>query len=96
VLVGDGMLELSPAPEAAANGDEPSTHPVRGGSTVSRPPGTRIAHTFRAGPGGLTLLAYGTRVANDIVYYPRSGKVFLRGVGLITKVEPLGYWDGED
>jgi uncharacterized cupin superfamily protein len=96
VLDGEGSLELTPAPRAAADGAEPSTHPVRAGSTVARPPGTGVAHSFRAGDDGLTLLAYGPREPNDIVYYPRSGKVSFRGVGLIARVEALDYWDGED
>ncbi len=53
---------------------------VRPGHVVSRPPGTGVAHAFRAGPRGLTYLAYGTREPNDIAYYPRSKKVFLRGI----------------
>ena len=73
-----------------------ATGSVRRGSVVSRPAGTRVAHAFRAGGSGLVLLAYGTREPNDIAYYPRSNKVFLRGVGLIARLEPLGYWDGED
>jgi uncharacterized cupin superfamily protein len=100
VLEGEGTLELVPAPAAGAYADspapEPSTHAVRAGSTVSRPPGSRIAHAFRAGEAGLTLLAYGTREPNDIAYYPRSGKVYVRGVGVIGRLEPLGYWEGED
>lgn len=72
-------------------------HPVREGSVVARPPGTGVAHAFRAAEAGLTLLMYGTRDPNDICFYPRSGKVFFRGVGLITRVgERLDYWDGED
>jgi uncharacterized cupin superfamily protein len=84
VLEGEGALSL---------GDE--EHAVRPGSVVGRPPGTRIPHSFRAGDDGLTYLAYGTREPNDIVYYPRSGKVSLRGVGVMGRIEPLGYWDGE-
>jgi uncharacterized cupin superfamily protein len=84
VLEGAGALSL---------GDE--EHAVRPGSVVGRPPGTRIPHSFRAGDDGLTYLAYGTREPNDIVYYPRSGKVSLRGVGVMGRIEPLGYWDGE-
>ena len=49
--------------------------PVRPGSVVSRPAGTGVAHTFRGGAGGITLLAYGTREPNDICFYPRSGKI---------------------
>ena len=50
---------------------------------------------FRAGDRGLTLLAYGTRDPNDIVYYPRSNKVSLRGAGVIARLEHVDYWDGE-
>jgi uncharacterized cupin superfamily protein len=98
VLDGDGTLELTPAPQASRlYGAEatPEAHPVRAGSVVSRPPGTRIAHAFRAGPGGMTCLAYGTREPNDMAYYPRSNKIFFRGLGLIARLESLEYDDGE-
>lgn len=93
ILEGGGTLELIPAPR----GDEPEQRevPVRAGHVVSRPAGTRTAHAFRAGPDGLTLLAYGTRDPNDVAYYPRSNKVYFRGVGLMGRVQPLDYWDGE-
>jgi uncharacterized cupin superfamily protein len=84
VLDGDGTLLL---------GDE--EHAVRPGSVVARPPGTGVAHSFRAGDDGLTLLAFGTREPNDIVYYPRSGKVSLRGIKAMFRVERLSYFDGE-
>ena len=84
VLAGEGTLLL---------GDE--EHAVRPGSVVGRPPGTRVPHAFRAGDADLVYLAYGTREPNDIAYYPRSGKVNLRGVGVMGRIEPLGYWDGE-
>lgn len=84
VLDGEGALLLG--------GDE---HPVEAGSVIARPPGTRISHALRAGDGGLTYLAYGTREANDIAYYPRSRKVYFRGIGLMTRLEHLDYWDGE-
>ncbi len=85
VLDGDGELRL---------GDE--THAVRAGSIVARPAGTGVAHSFRAGDGGLALLAYGQRKPDDACYYPRSHKVALRGLGVRFRVEPLGYWDGEE
>ena len=84
VLDGEGTLLL---------GDE--EHSVGPGNVVGRPPGTRVAHAFRAGANDLVYLAYGTREPNDIAYYPRSGKVSLRGVGVLGRIEPLGYWDGE-
>ena len=70
-------------------------HGVARGSIVARPAGTGIAHAFQGGAEGLELLAYGSRRPNDITYYPRSGKVFLRGIGLIGRIERLEYWDGE-
>jgi uncharacterized cupin superfamily protein len=71
-------------------------YPVRRGHVLGRPAGTGIAHTFRAGDGGFTYLAYGTREPNDIAYYPSSNKVSLRGVGVIARLERLDYWDGEE
>jgi uncharacterized cupin superfamily protein len=70
-------------------------HPVRPGCVVARPAATRIAHAFRAGEGGLTLLAYGTRDDADVAYYPRSNKLNFRGVGVIGRIERLDYWEGE-
>ena len=62
---------------------------------MSRPAGTRVAHCLRSGDQGLTYLAYGTRDPNDVCYYPRSNKIFWRGLGLIARLEPLDYFDGE-
>jgi uncharacterized cupin superfamily protein len=84
VLDGTGTLLL---------GDE--EHPVRAGSVVARPPGTGVPHAFRAGEGPLTVLAFGTREPNDIVFFPRSGKVGLRGVKVRFNVAQVEYWDGE-
>ena len=93
VLDGEGTLELWPH---LRFGGEHEEHPVRRGSVVARPAGTGRAHTFRAGDSGLSVLAYGTRDPRDVTYYPRSGKVSIRGVGLIGRIEALDYWDGED
>ncbi len=95
ILAGRGDLELTPAPAALPDALT-GTFAVRAGTVVARPAGTRVAHSFRGGPEGLTLLAYGTRDANDIAYYPRSNKIYFRGVGLMARLEPLDYWDGED
>jgi uncharacterized cupin superfamily protein len=51
---------------------------------------------LRAGATPLVYLAYGTREPNDIAYYPRSGNVYLRGVGVVGRLQPVDYWDGED
>ncbi len=95
VLEGSGTLELLPAPAAAERGVRPSEHELRAGHVVARPPATRIAHAIVGGPDGITYLAYGTREPNDIAYYPRSNKIFFRGVGLRTRLEHFEYYDGE-
>jgi len=71
VLDGSGAVML---------GDESAE--VRRGSVVSRPAGTRVAHSFLAGDDGLVYLAYGTREPNDVVYYPRTDEIRFRGVGV--------------
>jgi uncharacterized cupin superfamily protein len=93
VLDGEGTVELWPHPR---HGGEHEEHPVSRGSVVARPSGTGRAHAFRAGDGGLSLLAYGTRDPRDVAYYPRSGKVNIRGLGVIGRLQTLDYWDGED
>jgi uncharacterized cupin superfamily protein len=95
ILEGEGTLELWPAPVAESRGVQREDVPVRAGHVVARPPATRVGHAFRAGPSGMTMLVYGTRRPNDIAYYPRSRKIFWRGIGLIGRVEALEYMDGE-
>ena len=95
VLEGEATLELVPTPIAAGRGAKPEQHALRPGSVVARPAGTKVAHSLVAGDGGLTYLAYGTREPNDIAYYPRSNKVYFRGIGLIARLESLEYSDGE-
>jgi uncharacterized cupin superfamily protein len=90
VLEGSGTLELV----HVQRGDR-EDHELRPGHIVARPPGTRVAHSILAGPEGITYLAYGTREPNDIAYYPRSNKIYFRGVGLMTRLEQLEYDDGE-
>lgn len=85
ILDGDGVLIL----------DRDET-PVGPGNVIVRPPATGVGHVLRAGQGGLTYLAYGTRDPGDICYYPRSNKIAFRGVHLIARLEKLDYWDGED
>jgi uncharacterized cupin superfamily protein len=97
VLDGEGVLELWSRPDPAnpLQTEPAETQPIRRGHVVSRPAGTRVPHSFRAGPSGLTYLAYGTKEANDITWYPRSNKVFFRGLGVIGRLELLEYHDGE-
>jgi uncharacterized cupin superfamily protein len=84
VLDGDGVLLL---------GADEEEHPVTAGSLVSRPAGTGVAHSFRAGEQGLTMLMYSDRDPNDMCFYPRSGKVALRGLGIVIRPEQVGFWD---
>ncbi len=92
VLNGSGALELWPA---VGTGGEPEQQPIRAGHVISRLAATRVAHRFIAGDEGMTFLVYGTREPNDICYYPRSNKIFFRGVGVIGRLEQLEYMDGE-
>lgn len=100
VLEGSGTVELWPHPRSVGEpGRWPGgheRHPVRAGHAIASPAGRGRPLGIRAGDDGLRVLAYGTREPNDITYYPRSGKVSLRGVGVIGRIEQLGYWDGED
>ena len=67
---------------------------IRPGHVIARPPATRVSHSFRAGPDGLTMLIYGTRKPNDMTC-PRSNKIAWRGLGVIGQIEVLDYFDGE-
>jgi uncharacterized cupin superfamily protein len=97
ILEGAGTLELwaPPQPDTPIQTEPREIHPVRRGHVISRPPGTRVSHCLRTGASPLAFLAYGTREPNDMCYYPRSNKVFLRGLGMIARLEPLEYGDGE-
>jgi uncharacterized cupin superfamily protein len=90
VLEGDGDLLLFDN-----RAELVEEHALRPGHCVARPgPGRRFAHALRAGPRGLTYLAYGMRVQGEIVFYPRSRKAWLGSV--LVRVELVDdYWEGE-
>jgi len=97
VLDGDGGLLLYDL-----DGDVTAEHPLRAGDVVARPAATGVAHAFRAGDGGMTVLSYGERRGEDVAWYPRSSKLAFRGFsgggvigGIVVKVDRAGYWDGE-
>ena len=83
VLEGTGEVEL---------GDD--RYPLRPGCVVARPPGSGIGHALIGGAGGMTYLAYGTRRAYDVCFYPRTQKVNF-GNGMIFRLEAVGYFEGE-
>jgi uncharacterized cupin superfamily protein len=88
VLDGDGTLQLWPR----GGGETPEEQPLRAGDVVSRPAGTGVAHALRAGKQHLTYLAYGTREPGDMCFYPETGRVSLRGLGIALRspeIEPL-------
>jgi uncharacterized cupin superfamily protein len=93
VLEGSGTLQLYPSPRRPGELEELA---LSAGSTIARPAASQRAHAILAGPEGMTVLGYGTREPNDIVYYPRSGKISFRGVGVMGRLEQVDYWDGED
>jgi len=80
VLEGGGVLELW-----ARGATPPDEQPLRAGDVVSRPAGTGVAHALRPGPDGLTYLAYGTREHTDMCFYPQSGRVSIRGLGIALR-----------
>jgi uncharacterized cupin superfamily protein len=97
VLDGAGTLVLYDLDGAVAG-----EHAVRAGHVVARPAGTGVAHTFRAGDGGMTVLSYGERRGEDVAWYPRSSKLAFRGFsgggvlgGIVVKVDRADFWDGE-
>ncbi|HEY2637108.1 MAG TPA: cupin domain-containing protein, partial [Solirubrobacteraceae bacterium] len=85
VLSGTGWVVL---------GDE--RHALRAGHAVARPAGTGVAHSFEAGDTGLQVLAYGTREPGDMAYHPRSGNLEIRGLGVVGRLQPVDFWDGEE
>jgi uncharacterized cupin superfamily protein len=96
VLDGEGELLLWAPPSAGELQTAPvERHPVRRGHVIARPAGTRVPHSFLGGEPGLTYLAYGQRDTSDVCWYPRSNKIFFRGVGVIARVDQLDYFDGE-
>lgn len=89
VLEGDGVLELW-----ARGAEAPEEHPLRSGDVIARPAATGEAHAFRAGSDGLTYLAYGTREPSDMCYYPQSGRVSLRGLGIALRSPEIDHLPG--
>jgi uncharacterized cupin superfamily protein len=95
LLEGSATLELWPSPVREQRGAKREEHALRPGHVVARPAGTGVSHSFRAGGDGCTMLIYGTRSTNDMAFYPRSSKIFWRGLGVIGRIESLEYGHGE-
>jgi uncharacterized cupin superfamily protein len=96
VLAGTGTLSLWPSPlRERRGGEQREQHELRAGHVVSRPAGSGVSHHLVGGSEGITYLAYGERKPDDIVYYPRSNKIFFRGLGLMTRVEVVFPEEGD-
>jgi len=84
VLDGGGELELWDR-----GADVPAAHPIARGDVISRLPASGVAHALRPGPDGLRYLAYGTREPHDMCFYPQSGRVSLRGLGIALRAPDI-------
>jgi uncharacterized cupin superfamily protein len=84
VLEGEGVLELW-----GRGAQAPEEHALRRGDVIARPAATGEAHAFRAGSAGLTYLAYGTREHSDMCFYPQTGRVSLRGLGIALRAPEI-------
>ena len=80
VLEGEGVLELW----RRGGGSPRSTRCEPATSSRDRP---AQASRMRCAPAraGITYLAYGTRDPNDMCFYPQSGRVSLRGLGIALR-----------
>jgi uncharacterized cupin superfamily protein len=70
-------------------------HTISAGDVLVRTAGSGVAHAFMANALGMTLLAYGQRRSDEMTFYPRSGKVRFRGLGVTGRLALSDYWDGE-
>ena len=70
---------------------------VRAGDFIAAPPGPRSAHKFvNDGTAPCTMLMLGTVSAADDVEYPDSGKVNVRAVRRLFRLQDaVGYFEGE-
>jgi len=85
ILAGTGVLRY---------GDD--LYPLRAGDCISCPAGTRVAHQIaNTGDVDLEYLGIGKHEAHEVAYFPDSGKVSVRGLKVVGRLEPTTYLDGE-
>lgn len=71
-------------------------YPLRPGSCVSCPAGTGVAHQLaNTGTVDLVYLAAGPYEPNEVCTYPESGKVMVRSLRAVGRLERTTYMDGE-
>ncbi len=93
VLEGTGTFHLEPSPARREFGGQPEAHDVRRGTIVSRRAGTGICHSMTAGDDGLVYLVYGTRHANDVIYYPRNNGLWFKSAGVMIAADHISLLD---
>lgn len=84
VLEGTGELDLGAA-----------RHHLEADMFVACPVGAGSTHAITGGAAGIRYLVYSTRRDGDACWYPDSGKLSLRNLGVTFRVEQADYWDGE-
>lgn len=69
---------------------------VRAGDCITCPAGTGIAHQL-ANPfvEDLVYLGIGVHDPDEVCVYPDSGKVMVRSLGKVGRLQPTDYFDGE-
>lgn len=71
-------------------------HPLRVGDCVSCPAGTEVAHqVINDGTEDLVYLAIGNHEPEEVCVYPDSGKVMVRSLKTVGRLERADYHDGE-
>lgn len=70
--------------------------PLRPGDCISCPAGTKVAHQI-ANPHDVDLvyLAVGPNLPHEVCGYPDTGKIMVRTVGTVGRLEACDYLDGE-
>lgn len=86
VLEGTGVLRYGDA-----------LYELRPGSAVSCPAGSGVAHQIaNTGDVDLVYLAAGPYEPNEVCTYPDSGKVMVRSLRTVGRLEGTDYMDGEE
>ncbi len=73
-------------------------HPVAAGDYVCFPAGQRSGHcVINDSDAPCRYLVIGERIADDVCFYPDSGKVMVRSAdrGVFSLADGKDYWDGE-
>ena len=69
---------------------------IRAGDCIACPAGTGVAHQIaNNGDEDLVYLAIGTNDPDEVCVYPDSGKVMVRSIGIVGRLEKTEYLDGE-